>query len=380
MFFADLLTPFVWFYHYILPYLILITPIVFFHELGHFSVARACGVRVETFSIGFGPAIASWLDRKGTRWKVCWIPIGGYVRFFGDMDAASSPDHETIQKMSAAERAVAFPFKPLYQRAMVVAAGPVANFVLALVVLTGLLLAFGKAVSLPIVVTVTKGGPAAAAGIRPGDIVTQIDDTKIHSFDDIPAYLWVRPVEPLTVTVERDGKPLAFRVVPQVMSIKDQLGEIHHVPALGISTKISRQTVRIIRYGPIGAVAEAGNEIGDIVTSTFGYLGRVVTGQVGATELHGPVGMADISQKVASISFLALVNLAALISVSIGLVNLFPIPILDGGHLLYYACEAVLGRPLGARAQDVGFRLGLAVVLGLFVFLTWNDLVRLNLF
>jgi len=373
---AGLFSSVVTVWQYVYPYLLLITPIVFFHELGHFSVARACGVRVETFSIGFGPIIASWRDRKNTLWKICWFPIGGYVKFFGDMDAASAPDRENMEKMPAADRAVAFPFKPLYQRAMIVAAGPVANFVLALVILSGLLLALGKAVSLPIVVTVTPHGPAAAAGIKPGDLVTKIDDNKIESFDDIPAYLWVRPVEPLTVTVARDGKPLVFRVVPQVMEIKDGLGAVHHVPALGISTVFSKKTVRIVRYGPVGAVAEAGNEVWDIASSTLGYLGRVVTGQVGASELHGPVGMAVISKKVASISFLALVNLAALISVSIGLVNLFPIPILDGGHLLYYGCEAVLGRPLGARAQDVGFRLGLAVVLALFVFLTWNDLVR----
>jgi regulator of sigma E protease len=380
MILAELFTPFAWIWHDVVPFLVLITPVIFFHELGHFSVARACGVKVETFSIGFGPTIASWFDRKGTQWKLCWLPFGGYVRFFGDMDAASVPDRQGMDEMPAADRAVAFPFKPLYQRALIVAAGPVANFILAIVILTALLLAFGRGISLPVVAGLVKGGPAAAAGIRPGDVITQINDRRIESFDDIPNYLWVRPVEPLTVTVERDGKPLKFHFTPTVMALKDQLGEVHRVPALGISTKITAQTYRVIHYGPIGAFAGACGEVWDIVRSTFGYLGRMATGSVNASELQGPVGIAAISGKVASISFLALINLAALISVSIGLVNLFPIPILDGGHLLYYGCEAVLGRPLGARAQDVGFRLGLAFILGLFVLLTWNDLVRLNLF
>ena len=361
---------------YVLPaFVAIITPIVFFHELGHFSVARLFGVRVETFSIGFGPAIWSWVDRKGTRWKISWLPLGGYVKFFGDLDAASTPDRETAANMTADERAVAFPFKPLYQRALIVAAGPAANFVLAIVVLTAFLAIFGAITAPALISQVVPGTPAQAAGFRVGDLIVDIDGRHIDSFDDVTAMVAMRPGEPLDVTIERAGKPVLLHVTPKLTTLKDQFGDEEKVGRLGIGAM-----PRLTRYGPVQALREACHMTWLIVQSTLDLRTRLFTSSAVSSQLQGPIGIAKLSAKVAQVSFLSLFKLAAFISISIGLVNLFPIPLLDGGHLLYYAVEAVLGRPLGARAQDVGFRLGLAVMLGLMLLATWNDLVRLNLF
>jgi regulator of sigma E protease len=370
--FYDLI---VWLAHNVLPFLVMITPVVFFHELGHFSVARAFGVRIDTFSIGFGPAIASWTDRKGTSWKISWIPFGGYVKFFGDLDAASTPDREAALQMTPAERAVAFPFKPLYQRALIVAAGPAANFVLAIAVLTIFLALFGANVAAPQISQVLPGSAAQGAGFRSGDVIDDINGRHVDTFDDISTMVSARPGEPLTVTVQRAGKMLALHVTPRLTAEKDPFGNVEKVGMLGIEAKS-----KLVHYGLVDAFGEACHMTGSIIQATLDYFLRMVTGAASTNQLHGPLGMAKLSGQVAAVSFLSLFKLAALISVSIGLVNLFPIPMLDGGHLLYYGCEAVLGRPLGARAQDVGFRLGLAFMLGLMLLATWNDLVRLNLF
>jgi regulator of sigma E protease len=366
--------------HYIVPFLAMITPIIFFHELGHFLVARACGVRIDTFSIGFGPAIASWRDRWGTRWKIAWIPLGGYVKFFGDDNAASVPDRERLGRLTTSERLVAFPFKPLWQRALIVAAGPVANFVLAIVILVAFLMAFGTYVAPPVVGGVVPGSAAAQAGFHAGDKILSVNGTSIQSFDEIQSMVivWDRPGEMLTVEVDRAGKSFFFHVTPRLTTV-NMIGGPQKVEQLGIAAVGPKQWKRV-GYGLFGATAEACGETWSVVATTFDQLGRIVAGTSAASQLSGPIGIAKLSGDVAAISYLSLFRLAALISISIGLVNLFPIPILDGGHLLYYGFEAVLGRPLGARAQDVGFRLGLAVMLGLMLLAAWNDLVRLNLF
>jgi regulator of sigma E protease len=365
-----------WLLHYVVPWLVMITPIIFFHELGHFSVARFFGVKVETFSIGFGPAIAKWVDSKGTLWKISWIPIGGYVKFFGDLDAASTPDHEKLDEMPAEVRASAFPFKPLYQRALIVAAGPLANFVLAIAIFAVFLFIMGGVLTAPVVQAVTPGSPAAKAGFKAGDTITAIDGESIGSFDDIRPIVWDRAGENLTVAVKRAGANVTLHVTPRLTVYKDPLGGTEKVGQMGIESGKPHP----VSYGPVAALEQAVRLVWLIVTSTLDYLWHIVTGTASSSELRGPLGTAQIAAKVAAISFLSLIRLAAFISVSIGLVNLFPIPILDGGHLLYYGCEAVLGRPLGNRAQELGFRLGLAVMLGLMVLATWNDLVRLNLF
>jgi len=359
----------------VLPFFLIITPVIFFHELGHFAVARFFGVRVETFSIGFGPAITSWVDRKGTAWKISWIPLGGYVKFFGDLDAASTPDHEAAAQMTAQERSVAFPFKPLYQRALIVAAGPVANFVLAISILTAFLWASGAIIAPARVTEIVPGGAAQAAGFHVGDMITDINGRHIDTFDDVTAIVAMRPGEPLSVTVARAGRPLLLHVTPRLTVIKDQFGETENLGRLGIGAK-----PEWVHYGPIGAIQEACHTTWLIVQTTLDMPARMFKNSSAVSQLHGPLGIAKLSAQVAQISLLSLIKFAAFISVSIGLVNLFPIPLLDGGHLLYYGFEAVLGRPLGARAQDVGFRLGLAVMLGLMLLATWNDLVRLKLF
>lgn len=364
--------------HYIVPFLVMITPIIFFHELGHFLVARACGVRIDTFSIGFGPAVASWRDRWGTRWKIAWIPLGGYVKFFGDENAASVPDRASLDKLTASERLVAFPFKPLWQRALIVTAGPAANFVLAIVILAAFLIAFGTYVAPPIVNKVEPASAAAKAGFHVGDTILSINGAAIRNFDEIRSLVWDRPGQALSVQIRRAGEPLLLHVTPRLTTL-NLVGGPQKVGLLGISAVGPKQWTHV-SYGVFGATAEACRQTWSVVTTTFDQLGRIVAGNARPSQLSGPIGIAKLSGDVAAISWLSLFRLAALISISIGLINLFPIPILDGGHLLYYGFEALLGRPLGARAQDVGFRLGLAVMLGLMLLAAWNDLVRLNLF
>jgi len=366
-------------------FLFVITVVVFFHELGHFLVARLCGVRVEAFSIGFGPAIVHWLDRRGTEWKISWIPLGGYVKFFGDADAASAPDRPRMQTMTALEQRDAFPFKPLYQRALVVLAGPVANFVLAIAIFATLFATVGKpevsSHAIPARIgTVTPSSPAATGGLKPGDRIYAVQGQPVSRFEQLQKSIRSSAGKPLTFNVERKGAPLTLHVTPRWIEITDFYGSKEKLFGIGVSPEIDPSLVSNVRLGPLAAVGAAGEETWNIVDTTLTYMWRIVSGRSDATQLSGPVGIARISKKAASEGFLTLVGLAALISVSIGLINLFPIPILDGGHLLYYAFEVVLGRPLGARAQEVGFRLGLAVVLGLFFLATWNDLVRPSLF
>ncbi|HTT84400.1 MAG TPA: RIP metalloprotease RseP [Bradyrhizobium sp.] len=365
-------------WHYIVPFLLMITPIIFFHELGHFLMARACGVRIETFSIGFGPALASWNDRFGTRWKIASVPLGGYVKFFGDDNAASIPDRERLDGLSAGERQVAFPLKALWQRALIVAAGPAANFVLAIVILTAFLMALGTYAAAPEVSRVVPGSAAAAAGFRAGDTILAVNGSPIEEFGDIRSFVWERAGQSLAVQVRRGSHTLLLHVTPRLTRM-NMIGGPQKVGLLGIDGPPPSQW-KHVGYGFFSAVGEACNETWSVVATTFDQLGRIFTGDGKSSQISGPIGIAKLSGDVAAVSWLSLFRLAALISISIGLVNLFPIPILDGGHLLYYGFEAVLGRPLGARAQDVGFRLGLAVMVGLMLLAAWNDLVRLNLF
>lgn len=357
-----------------------ITIVVFFHELGHFAVARACGVAVETFSIGFGKAIVSWTDRKGTLWKISWIPLGGYVKFLGDADATSRPDEELVKQLPPEKRTTAFLSKPLYQRALVVLAGPAANFVLAIAIFAVTFMFLGREVVMPRVDQIKPGSAAATAGIKAGDIIRKADGRAIGEFSDLQGIVTMSAGRDMTIVVERNGQFLTLHATPQLLEMKTPFGDVQRVGVLGIVNNLGKDEVTLVRYGPAGAVREATIRTWNVVDSTMTYLWRMVVGQQDASQLSGPLGIAKVSRQVASIGIIELINLAALISVSIGLVNLFPVPILDGGHLLYYACEAVMGRPLGARAQDVGFRLGLAVMLGLMVLATWNDLLRLNLF
>ena len=360
-------------------FLFVITLVVFFHELGHFLVARACGVKVDIFSVGFGKEIVGFNDHTGTRWRISWIPVGGYVKFAGDANAASLPDAKAAEAMSPAERQHVLFFKPLWQRALVAAAGPFANFILAIVLFTGLNLHSGHIVLAPVIGDVVKGSAAEAAGIKFGDRVTAIDGTAINDFEQLPEIISVSGGQTLKLDIIRAGKPLSVWVKPQTMKIRDALGDMSSSVVIGVRPS-PNAPVTTVTYGPASALVAATSESWDIAKTTVQGIGQMIRGYASADQFRGPLGIAKMTRQVAMFGFLALLNLAAVLSVSIGLANLFPIPLLDGGHLLYYACEAVLGRPLGERAQDVGFRLGLWLVLGLMLLTTWNDLVRLNLF
>jgi len=336
-------------------FLLLITPIVFFHELGHFLAARLFGVTVETFSIGFGREMFGWTDRHGTRWKFSVLPLGGYVKFLGDADAMGTPDPDAVAKLNKDERAHSFLTKPVYQRALIAAAGPVTNFILAIAIFTVTFMTVGRYVVPARVDSVVAHSAAAVAGIRPGDRIVAIDGDKVSSYEELQQILAASGGRALAITIDRKGRLFTIDATPKLTDVTDRFGNKYRIGRLGIATL---GTPTPVRYGPIGAVAAACDEIRIILQSTLRAREQLFAGNT--SQLSGVIGIAKLSGQVASESWLGLIGLAALISVSIGFINLFPIPPLDGGLLLYYAFEAVLGRPLGERAQDLGFRVGLA--------------------
>lgn len=363
---------------YIIPFLFVLTIVVFFHELGHFLVARWSGVRVLMFSIGFGPEIIGFNDRYGTRWKISAIPLGGYVRFFGDENAASVPDPQTLAGMTEEQQRGSFFHQPIRYRAAIVAAGPIANFILAIVIFSAIFMFYGKPNASPRVDTVQPGSAAAAAGFKPGDLVLAIDGHKIESFADMQRIVGISAGEKLSVEVDRDGKKLTLQATPELKEIKDSFGNTHRLGVLGISRSMTPNDLKPERVDPLDAVVLGAQKTWFIVDQTLTYIGGVVTRHESADQLGGPIRIAQVSGEVASVGFVALIDLAAVLSVSIGLLNLFPIPLLDGGHLMFYAIEAARGRPLSERAQEVGFRIGLAIVLMLMIFATFNDIVHLT--
>ena len=362
-----------WLTGYVIPFLFVLTIVVFFHELGHFLIARWCGVRVLTFSIGFGPELFGFNDRHGTRWKVSAIPLGGYVKFFGDENAASVPDAETINQMTEAERRVSFFFKPVVQRAAIVAAGPIANFILAVVIFAAVFTLFGKQATPARVDTIQPASAAEAAGFRPGDLIVMINGRRIETFTDMQRIVSTHAGEPLEIEVDRAGQRVPIKATPKLTEMKDNFGNMHRIGVLGITG--AREPP--VRVDPLSAVKLGVEETWFVIERTLSYIGGVVVGKESADQLGGPIRIAQVSGQVATAGFVALIHLAAVLSISIGLLNLFPIPLLDGGHLLFYAIEAVRGRPLSDRAQEVGFRIGLAIVLLLMIFATFNDILHL---
>lgn len=363
---------------YALPFLFVLTVVVFFHELGHFAVARWCGVRVQAFSVGFGPELFGRTDRYGTRWKLSVIPLGGYVKFAGDDNEASVPDQEALARMSAEERAGAFQTKPVSRRAAIVAAGPIANFLLAIAIFAVLFGLFGRPEISPRVDAIQPDSAAQAAGLMEGDLVLAIDGQPIETFSDMQRIVSVSAGEQLAMLVDRGGQQLTVEVTPQRREITDRFGNVQSIGLLGVSRSASQEDVVVRRFGPVEAVVEGSRETWFVVTRTAGYLAGIVTGRESADQLGGPIRVAQISGQVATLGFAALLNLTAVLSVSIGLLNLLPIPMLDGGHLLFYAAEALRGKPLSERAQEYGFRIGIAIVLFLMVFATWNDVLHLS--
>jgi regulator of sigma E protease len=362
---------------YAVPFLFVLTIVVFFHELGHFLIARWAGVKVLTFSLGFGPELVGFNDRHGTRWKISAVPLGGYVKFFGDDTEASTPSAEALANMTEEERAGSFHHKKVGPRAAIVAAGPIANFLLAIVIFTGLFTFFGKPITSARVDKVEANSAAAAAGFEVGDIVTAIDGTKIESFSDMQRIVGTQAGEKLTFTVKRGDTTVQLLGTPQLREVKDPFGNTHKLGVLGITRQTAAGDVVTERVDPATALTLAVKETWFVVDRTLAYIGGVFTGREAADQVGGPLRIAQISGQVATIGMAALIHLAAVLSISIGLLNLFPVPLLDGGHLLFYAVEAVRGRPLSERAQEMGFRIGLGLVLMLMVFATYNDILHL---
>ncbi|WP_420332507.1 RIP metalloprotease RseP [Roseibium sp.] len=361
----------------IIPFLFVLTIVVFFHELGHFAVARWCNVKVDAFAVGFGREIFGWYDKKGTRWKLCMIPLGGYVKFAGDENAASVPSREVIANMSDEERKTAFIAKPVWQRAAIVAAGPLANFLLAIVIFAALFMSAGKQGLVPVVEEVFPGGAAERGGIVAGDVVKQIDGRDIHTFGEMRQIVLMNANNPLVFEVERGNDLVSLTVTPDAKEKEVFLGERQMAGDIGLRGSADPENVISIQYGPIGAVVEGAKETYRIMDGTVSYIWGVITQRQSADQLGGPIRVAEISGKVAEHGLIPLISLAAVLSVSIGLINLAPVPILDGGHLVFFAAEALRGKPLSERVQDVGFRIGLGLVLMLMVFVTWRDILRL---
>jgi regulator of sigma E protease len=354
---------------YILAFITAIVVIVFIHELGHFLVARYFGVKIESFSVGFGKKLFGWTDSKGTEWKVCALPVGGYVKFDGDENAASFP---------SADKPIAegnFHGKPIWQRALVVVAGPLANFILAIGIFTAAFTLVGVPDYAARVADLPADGAAYASGIKPGDWIREIDGKTINRFGDIQAYVRVRPGQEMTVVVERNGERLPFKVQARSKSISDGFGGNINIGQLGIG-RDAKETLVITRLGPVEAFQEGVDQTWSIITTTLRYLKRMIVGQESIKMIGGPGMMAKGAGDAASNGFTTFVFYVAFISVSIGLVNLFPVPMLDGGHLVFYAVEALRGKPLGPRAQEWGFRIGLSFVVMLMLLGTTNDLFR----
>jgi regulator of sigma E protease len=363
---------------YVIPFLFVLTIVVFFHELGHFLIARWAGVRVLTFSLGFGPELAGFNDRHGTRWKISAVPLGGYVKFFGDESEASTPSLEALAGMTEEEKAGSFHHKRVGARAAIVAAGPIANFLLAIVIFTCLFTFFGKPSTSARVDRVEASSAAAAAGFQVGDIVTAIDGTKIESFSDMQRIVGTRAGEHLTFTVKRGENTVQLEGTPELREVKDPFGNAHRQGVLGITRQTAAGDVVTERVDPATAMWLGVKETWFVIDRTLAYIGGIFTGREAADQVGGPLRIAQISGQVATIGLAALIHLAAVLSISIGLLNLFPVPLLDGGHLLFYAVEAVRGRPLSERAQEMGFRIGLGLVLMLMVFATYNDILHLT--
>ncbi len=362
---------------YVVPFLFVLTIVVFFHELGHFLVGRWAGVKVLTFSLGFGPELFGFNDRHGTRWKISAIPLGGYVKFFGDETEASTPSAETLAHMTPEERSLSFHHKKVGPRAAIVAAGPIANFLLAIVIFACMFTFFGKPNTSARVDKIEANSAAAAAGFQVGDVVTAIDGSKIETFSDMQRVVSGRAGDRLTFTVKRGEATLQLQGTPELREVKDPFGNVQRLGILGITRQTAAGDVVTERVDPATAVWLGVKETWFVIDRTLAYVSRIFTGRESADQVGGPLRIAQMSGQVASIGLGALIQLAAVLSISIGLLNLFPVPLLDGGHLLFYAIEAARGRPLSERAQEFGFRIGLGLVLMLMVFATYNDILHL---
>ncbi|MGH6902510.1 MAG: RIP metalloprotease RseP [Geminicoccaceae bacterium] len=354
---------------YIVPFLIILSVVVFVHEFGHYVIARLNGVRVQVFSIGFGPELFGITDRAGTRWKVSAVPLGGYVKMLGDADATSS----TID-LSALPDPDSFPAKRVAQRMAIVVAGPFANFVFAMIALALLFATVGRPFTPAEVGEVQPDSPAEAAGLMPGDRILAVDGATIASFEELQSIVRGHPEQTLTFTIGRADATLDLPLTPELTEIEDRFGQIHRIGLIGVS----RSGVEFRRSNPVFAVVEGVSETFRLIGATLYALGEMIIGSRTTEELGGPLRIAQMSGEIAKDGVVPMIWFTAVLSINLGLINLFPIPMLDGGHLAMYGIEAVRGRPLTERSQEVAFRFGLLLVIMLMMVATWNDLVQLN--
>ena len=366
---------------YILPFIVLILIVVFIHEYGHYYFAKKYGVGVTDFSIGFGQEIFGWNDKSGTRWKICWIPLGGYVKFFGDRNVYSQADHkEILEKYNEEEQKKLFILKPLYQRTLIVFGGPLANFLLALVIFFSIYTFVGKDFTPAVINEVQKDSPAMTGGLKQNDVILEIDGNKVESIMDVSKFITMSTDEIIDFKVKRSYDELILKIKPNIVPGEDNLGNKLNKRIVGIKLGAYNNEINHVKLGPAQAIYHAAHEVYYVGTSSLKYIGAMIFGKADTSQLGGPIRIAKISGQVAEFGILAFISMMAYISISLGLVNLFPIPMLDGGHLMFYAFEKVLGRPLSQKTQEGFFRIGLFLLISLMFFTTFNDLKDLGLF
>ena len=366
---------------YILPFIVLIVIVVFIHEYGHYYFAKRFGVGVTDFSIGFGKEMFGWNDKSGTRWKICAIPLGGYVKFFGDRNVYSQADNEKIIKeYSQEDQDKLFVLKPLYQRALIVFGGPLANFLLAILIFFSVYTFAGKDFTPAVINEVQKDSPAMVAGLKDNDIVVSIDGNKVKSIMEVSKFIMMSTDEFINFTINRYDQDLTFKVKPNIVEGEDNLGNKISKRMVGIKLGAYNNEVNHVKLGPAKAMFYAVNEVYYVSVSSLKYIGSMIAGSGDSSQLGGPIRIAKISGQVAEFGILPFISLMAYISISLGLINLFPIPMLDGGHLMFYGIEKLLGRPLSQKTQEGFFRIGLFLLLSLMFFTTFNDLKDVGLF
>ena len=367
-------------FNFILPFIVLILVVVFIHEYGHYYFAKKYGVGVTDFSIGFGKEIFGWNDKSGTRWKICWIPLGGYVKFFGDRNVFSQADQEKIlEKYDEEDRQKLFVLKPLYQRVLIVFGGPLANFLLALVIFFSIYTFVGKDFTPAVINEVQEDSPAMVGGLKQNDIILEIDGNEVQSIMDVSKYITMSTSDFIDFKVKRSYEELLLQIKPDTVLSEDNLGNKLNKRIVGIKLGAYNNEINHVKLGPAKAIYHAAREVYYVSVSSLKYIGGMIVGKADTSQLGGPIRIAKISGQVAEFGVLAFISMMAYISISLGLVNLFPIPLLDGGHLMFYAFEKALGRPLSQKTQEGFFRIGIFILISLMFFTTFNDLKDLGL-